>query len=192
MRGIKYHHPDDLRAMKGAEITVKRMPKELSDRVDGMAREVWDYSKRKITVDGNTVLDAADTMTSAFAAKIEEFLSDREHLDARFGGKRPKDREMASRAGFSLPKWNRITAGKLLDVERGNAFAVAIALKLNEEQTVKLLYSAGFALNYTHELDCAVMYFINREIYDINLINATLSQFCNIKNGLDNFTFLPR
>lgn len=193
MKIIEYMDPTELMSEDGVDVKVRRIPSDLEAGLSDRAIELWKFSKRRITApDGNLLMRYADTMTSAFAAKIEEFLSDPEHINAKFGGKRPTDEAVAARAGFSRAKWNRLTAAVHLDIERGNAFAVAIALKLNEVQTEQLLYSAGFALNYELELDSAIMYFIKNEIYDIDVIFETLSEFSDVRNGLDKFTFLPK
>ena len=193
MKVIEYRDPSELVGEKGISVQVRKLPASLDGKLSDTAIELWKFSKRRITDEGgNVIMQYADTMTNAFACKIEEFLSDPEHINAKFGGKRPTDETMAERAGFSRAKWNRLTAAVHLDIERGNAFAVALALKLDEEQTEQLLYSAGFALNYEHELDCAVMYFIKNGIYDIGVVMAAMSEFCDVKNGLDKFTFLPK
>ena len=193
MKRIEYSDPTELAAIPGMTVKVAPLPKRVEESASSLAREVWAFSKRKITSkNGKVILRGADTMTSVFARKIEEFLSDLDHINKRFGGKRPTDTEMAKRSGFSRAKWNRLTGATHLDIERGNAFAVAIALQLDEKQTAELLYAGGFAVNYEHELDCAMMYFIKNEIYDINVITRTLSEFCDIRNGFDKFTFNPR
>lgn len=193
MKIIEYMDPTELMNEEGVSIQVRKMPSCIEDNLSDRAIEVWKHSKRRIIApNGKVLMRYAETMTSIFAAKIEEFLSDTEHINSKFGGKRPTDEMMAARAGFSRAKWNRLTAAVHLDVERGNAFAVAIALKLDEKQTEELLYSAGFALNYEHELDSAIMYFIKNEIYDIDVVIETLSEFSDVKNGLDKFTFLPK
>ncbi len=191
MKRLEYYDPTD-EECKRATVTANAFPRRLEATATDTAKKVWDFSKRKITGTFDRVLlRPADSITKVFARKIEEFLSDAVHLEKSFNGKRPTDSMMAKRAGFSRAKWNRLTSGTHLDIERGNAFAVAIALKLDEEQTVQLLYAGGFVLNYEHELDCAMMYFIKNGIYDINLIVETLSQFCDLTNGFDKFTFNP-
>ncbi len=193
MKKIEYKDPAELASENGATVQIRNIPSKLAATLTKDAIEVWNFSKRRIIdAKGKVVMSYADTMTTAFANKIEEFLSDPEHIANKFDGKRPTDNMMASRAGFSRATWNRLTGAIYLDIERGNAFAVAIALKLDEKQTEELLYSAGFVLNYEHELDCAIMYFIKKGEYDINVIKGALSQFCDVKNGFDNFTFLPR
>jgi hypothetical protein len=193
MKKIEYKDPVELANEKGATVQIRPIPSKLVGTLSKDAIDVWNFSKRRIIdANGKVVMPYADTMTNAFANKIDEFLSDPEHIESKFEGKRPTDNTMASRAGFSRATWNRLTGAIYLDIERGNAFAVAIALKLDEKQTEELLYSAGFVLNYEHELDSAIMYFIKKGEYDINVIKAALSQFCDVKNGFDNFTFLPR
>lgn len=193
MKKIEYLDPQEAAKENGATVHIRKVPAKLEGTLSEEALNVWNFAKRRITdANGKVVMQYADTMTSAFANKIEEFLSDAEHIEKKFGGKRPTDNMMASRAGFSRATWNRLTGAIYLDIERGNAFAVAIALKLDEKQTEELLYSAGFVLNYEHELDSAIMYFIKKGEYDINVIKEALSHFCDIKNGFDKFTFLPR
>ncbi len=193
MKKVEYFDPTEVDSVKGASVRVSALPQKFESTATKTAVEVWKFSKRRITnLYGKVILNSSDTMTNVFARKIEEFLSDLDHLDKHFDGKRPTDEQMAKRAGFSRAKWNRLTSGAHLDIERGNAFAVAIALALDEEQTAELLYAGGFVLNYEHELDCAIMYFIKQGIHDIKLINDTLSQFCDIKNGFDKFTFSGR
>ena len=193
MERIEYYDPTELSAIQGVSVKVAPMPKGVEKTATDHARRVWAFAKRKITGrSGKVILRSAESMTSSFACKIEEFLSDQEHLDRHFGGKRPTDDQMAKRAGFSRAKWNRLTSGVHLDIERGNAFAVAIALELDEAQLAELFYAGGFVLNYEHELDSAMMYFVKQGIYDMAIITETLSQFADIKNGLDKFTFTPR
>ena len=190
MKKVEYFDPSDAHTIAGVSIKKKALPENIRSTATKEACDVWNFSKRTIKdFYGKTVLSPAEKMTFVFAQKIEEFLSDKEHLKKHFGGKRPTDEQMARRADFSRAKWNRITSATHLDIERGNAFAVAIALELDEAQTVELLYAGGFVLNYEHELDCAMMYFIKKGIYDIQFIKQTLSQFCDIKNGFDRFTF---
>lgn len=141
---------------------------------------------------GEIVLNTPDTPSCAFGSKIAEFLDDEAHIDKKFSGERPKVQQIYKAALFSKTKWNAVTGGKIADLEKGNVFAVAVALRLDEKQTEELLHSAGFCLNYEHALDVAMMYFIHNEIYDMEKIMAILGEFSNVKNGLDCFVFVPR
>ena len=138
------------------------------------------------------VLNAPVTASRSLADKIIEFMEDEDHIFYAFDGDRPKAKDIYKGARLSKSTWGRIMTGELSDVERGNVFAIALALRLNEEQTVELLKSAGFLLNYELELDAAVMYFIKKEERDLDKIWRVLGQFSNVKNGLDCFVFHPQ
>lgn len=170
-------------------------PKPIDDRIkDAMAVELWNTVTRKV-VDQNSkkvLLKPVNTASMSFAIKINQFLNDQDHIYNKFDDEPPKASDIYKAAKFSSSKWGRIMSGELPDIERGNAFAIAVALRLNTEQTEELLYSAGFALNYELDLDAAMMFFIKKEIYDLDYIYSVLGCFSNIKNGLDCFIFQPR
>ncbi len=50
---------------------------------------------------------------------------------------------------------------------------------------------AGHAINYELDPDAAMMYFINREIYNMKYICSVLGNFSDVTNGLDCFAFQP-
>lgn len=159
---------------------------------DPAARELWDTVMTNVSKNGKTVLYSPDTASSVLAKKIDFYMNDPEHIYNRFTDEKPTGKQIYKAAGFSRSKWNRILSGELADIERGNAFALAVALRLDEEQTEDFLHAAGFSLNYEIDLDCAIMYFIRKGIYDMPRICAVLSKFSNITNGLDCFAFCPR
>ena len=158
------------------------------------ALRLWSTVMRPIYDKDGTIVKKKSTVTPSLslAMAIEEILNDEEHIYNKFVDEKPSDKEIYEAAGFSRSKWGRIRSGMLPDVERGNVFALALALRLDEVQTEKLLHAAGFSLNYDLDLDCAVMYFIRNEIYDVNRVYRILGEFCDVKNGLDCFMFHPR
>ena len=163
---------------------------------DPDAVELWKTVMRQVRKTENgkkkIVLNAPVTASRLLADKIVEFMEDEEHIYYAFEGEKPKAKDIYEAARFSKSTWGRIMTGELSDLERGNVFAIALALRLNENQTVELLHSAGFSLNYEIELDAAVMYFIKKEERDLDKVWRVLGQFCNVKNGLDCFVFHPQ
>lgn len=145
--------------------------------------------KRKHT--GRVVLETADTATQVLTRKIFSFLDDKEHIELKFNGVRPNYECIYRGAGLSKSTWDRLLSGKNSNISRGTVFAIAIGLRLDDMQTLELLFSAGFCLNYELDLDVAMMYFIKREIYDMKRIRRVLSSFSDVKNGLDRFYFQP-
>ena len=193
MRKIEYFDPYEAEAANDCVFSApQRIDKGITNP---MAVKLWNTVMRK-AIDrddpSNVLLRPANTASMAFARKIQQFMNDKDHIYNKFDEEPPKALDIYKAAKFSSSKWGRIMSGEMPDIERGNAFAIAIALRLNTEQTEELLYSAGFAINYELDLDAAMMFFIKKEIYDMDYISSVLECFSNIKNGLDCFIFQPR
>jgi hypothetical protein len=60
--------------------------------------------------------------------------------------------------------------------KKKTVLALAIALKLNLEDTKDLLSRAEMALSPSNKFDLIIEYFISRQIYDIYTINMALFQ----------------
>ena len=158
---------------------------------DARAIELWNTVMRPVFEKKKRVLRTPDNVSQVLARKVYEFRYDTEHTGRKFDHDNLTAKEVFEAAGFSKSKWNRINGGRLTDVERGNVYALAIALRLDADQTAELMYAAGLAINYELDLDAAMMYFINREIYDMEYICSVLSNFSDVTNGLDCFAFQP-
>lgn len=193
MRKLEYFDPYEAEAEGSCSFSA---PARIDPSITNhKAVALWNTVMRRATDKNNSrrvLLRPANTASISFAAKIQQFMNDEEHIYNKFENKPPKASDIYKAAKFSSSKWGRIMSGELTDIERGNAFAVAVALRLNTEQTEELLYSAGFAINYELDLDAAMMYFIKKGIYDVDYIYSALECFSNIKNGLDCFIFQPR
>lgn len=53
-------------------------------------------------------------------------------------------------------------------------FALIVSLKLSAEEADDLLESAGFTISHSYKLDTVMEFLIEREVYDINLVNEIL------------------
>ena len=192
MSKFAYFDPYDPETAKKCVFTA---PRKIDEKItDERAIELWNTVTRTVKDknDNKAILKSVNTASMSLAAKIQEFWNDETHISNKFDYMTPKASDLYKAAKFSSSKWGRIMSGELPDVERGNVFAIAIALRLDTEQTEELMYSAGFAINYELDLDAAMMYFIKKEEYNLDTIYEILGCFSNITNGLDCFIFQPR
>lgn len=127
---------------------------------------------------------AADFSTAALMAapslkealeKVDEGFSQRllRLIDAT--GK--KDSEIYSRANVSRQHYSKIRNNPDYRPTKPTALAFAIALELNMADTLDLIGRAGYALTRSSKFDVILMYFIEKENYNIFDINAALFEF---------------
>ena len=84
------------------------------------------------------------------------------------------DVEVQKRANLDRKAFSKLKCGTTKNPSKSTALALAIALRLNLDDTKDLLSRAGMALSPCSKQDLIVQYFIEREAYDIYEINIVL------------------
>lgn len=84
------------------------------------------------------------------------------------------DVEIQKRANIDRRAFSKLKCGTTKNPSKATALALAIALRLNLDDTKDLLSRAGLALSPCSKQDLIVRYFIEREVYDIYEINVAL------------------
>ena len=84
------------------------------------------------------------------------------------------DIEVYKRANLDRKLFSKIRNNPAYHPRKGTVLALAIALKLNLQQTEDLLSRAEYALSPGSKSDVIIRYFIERGVYDIHVINIAL------------------
>ncbi len=117
---------------------------------------------------------APSTIDDALKTRDDTF---QEYLFRLIDRKGLTDPEVYKRANLDRKHFSKIRSNRFYNPSKRTALALAIALRLNLDETRDLLLKAGLALTRSSDFDIIIEYCIQHRVFDINEINCILFSY---------------
>ncbi len=82
--------------------------------------------------------------------------------------------ECYKRSNIDRRLFSKIRSDKFYQPDKSTILALIIGLRLTREEANELLDVAGYSLSRSIKQDLAIIYLLQKEIYDINVVNEVL------------------
>ena len=134
---------------------------EVEDETDEYAEA---KSKRHDDMQSALLMAMIDDKDKTFSDAVN-YMINQDELNARtLRARMPIDRDILDRV---IKEHDFIP-------DKKTSIAICFALRLTWEDSIRLLYKAGYSLNDTERYDLTIEYLMRRGVYDQNMINSVL------------------
>ncbi len=142
--------------------------------------ELGVYNQSKIMVPNTWVKDAG--FSDMDARNLEDLISElgesfHEMLFRKINESGMTDADVYKRANIDRRFFSKIRNNPAYHPRKRTVLALAVALKIDLDETIEFLAKAGYALSPGSKGDLIVKYFIEQGVYDMQVINYALYEF---------------
>src|SRR5690606_40064692 len=88
-----------------------------------------------------------------------------------------KASEVYKRAGIDRRHFSKIRTNSSYKPKKNTIISLALALELDKDETEELLQAAGYAFSDNDTHDLIIQFFLEKQLYDIGIINEVLDHF---------------
>lgn len=89
-----------------------------------------------------------------------------------------KDSEIYKKVDIDRKLFSKIRCSKNYIPKKNNVIKLGLALSLDKVELNNLLSSAGYTLSTTNDFDLIIAFCVENNIYDLDIINNYLYEFC--------------
>ncbi len=133
-----------------------------------------DYIRFSVNLRPNLLQRIKEYIDSLFKSPPETFS---QRLLKLIDEKGKTDVEIYKAAHIDRRLFSKIRSDKNYKPSKKTAVSLAIALELNKDEARDLVKRAGYYLSYCIKEDVIVLYFLETQKYDLNLINEVLEYY---------------
>lgn len=146
--------------------------------------EILEYLDANMQNDDDICYDIPVTGTTIFyqSSLDDDFLEDLEPTFSQTLFRFIKEKDISEtecykNANLDRRLFSKIRSNDDYQPHKNTVFALIIGLKLNLDEAEELLDCAGYSISHSIKLDMIMEYLINKQIYDILLVNEILDSF---------------